>query len=57
MPATTLRPACRLLLPLLLLAAANAAGADIRYAVPPGDSPSIGPANAPVTLVEFIDYQ
>jgi len=42
---------------ILLLAAAPAAAADVRYAVPAGDSPSIGPANAPVTLVEFVDYQ
>jgi protein-disulfide isomerase len=49
----------RLALPLLvlLLAAAPAAAADVRYTVPAGDSPSIGPANAPVTLVEFVDYQ
>ncbi|MGZ8460882.1 MAG: hypothetical protein ACXWW2_10680 [Candidatus Deferrimicrobiaceae bacterium] len=42
---------------LTLLAAIPAWGADVRYAVPPGDSPSIGPANAPVTIVEFLDYQ
>ncbi|MBP2669276.1 MAG: hypothetical protein H6Q80_1478 [Deltaproteobacteria bacterium] len=42
---------------LLLLAAAPGAAADVRYSVPAGDSPSIGPANAPVTLVEFVDYQ
>lgn len=42
---------------LSLLAAAPAAGAEVRYAVPAGDSPSIGPANAPVTIVEFLDYQ
>ena len=49
----------RLALPLLvlLLAASQAAAADVRYTVPPGDSPSVGPANAPVTLVEFVDYQ
>lgn len=39
------------------LAAVPAGAADVRYAVPAGDSPSIGPANAPVTIVEFLDYQ
>jgi protein-disulfide isomerase len=42
---------------LTLLAAVPAWGAEVRYAVPAGDSPSIGPANAPVTIVEFLDYQ
>ena len=42
---------------LALLSAAPAQAADVRYAVPAGDSPSIGPANAPVTIVEFLDYQ
>jgi protein-disulfide isomerase len=28
-----------------------------RVDVPIGDSPSLGPANAPVTIVEFIDFQ
>lgn len=46
-----------LLVLLLLLSASPAAAADVRYTVPPGDSPSIGPANAPVTIVEFVDYQ
>ena len=53
--------ACRMALwiALTLLAAvpAGAGAADVRYAVPAGDSPSIGPANAPVTIVEFVDYQ
>jgi len=42
---------------LTLLAAVPAGAADVRYAVPAGDSPTIGPANAPVTIVEFLDYQ
>jgi len=42
---------------LALLAAVPAGAADVRYAVPAGDSPSIGPANAPVTIIEFLDYQ
>ena len=42
---------------LTLIAAVPAGAADIRYAVAAGDSPSIGPANAPVTIVEFLDYQ
>jgi len=42
---------------LALLAVAPAGAADVRYAVPAGDSPSIGPANAPVTIIEFLDYQ
>jgi protein-disulfide isomerase len=42
---------------LALLVAVPAGAADVRYDVPAGDSPSIGPANAPVTIVEFLDYQ
>jgi protein-disulfide isomerase len=42
---------------LALLAAVPAGAVDVRYDVPAGDSPSIGPANAPVTIVEFLDYQ
>ena len=42
---------------LALLAAVPAGAADVRYTVPAGDSPSIGPANAPVTIVEFVDYE
>ena len=45
------------LMVLLLFSAVPAGAADVRYAVPAGDSPSIGPANAPVTIVEFLDYQ
>ncbi len=28
-----------------------------RTDVPIGDSPSLGPATAPVTIIEFIDFQ
>ncbi len=28
-----------------------------RYTIPIEGSPSMGPQNAPVTIVEFIDYQ
>lgn len=42
---------------LTFLAAVPAGAADVRYSVPVGGSPTIGPANAPVTIVEFLDYQ
>ena len=28
-----------------------------RFSVPIGDSPATGPANAPVTIIEFLDFQ
>ncbi|MFH0780463.1 MAG: hypothetical protein V2B20_00695 [Pseudomonadota bacterium] len=30
---------------------------ETRTEVPIGDSPTMGPADAPVTLIEFIDFQ
>jgi hypothetical protein len=41
----------------ILLFVTLASAADKRIAVPLGDSPSMGPENAPVTIVEFIDFQ
>jgi len=41
----------------LLLSLTPAFSADKRVTVPIGDSPSMGPENAPVTIVEFIDFQ
>ncbi len=35
----------------------SSALAEERYSVPIGNSPSYGPENAPVTIIEFIDYQ
>jgi hypothetical protein len=37
--------------------AAAVAAQEKRYDVPIGDSPSLGPADAPVTIVEFLDFQ
>lgn len=31
--------------------------AEKRYQVPAEDSPAIGPADAPVTIFEFLDFQ
>ena len=40
---------------LLLFGMAHAE--EKRTDVPIGDSPSLGPADAPVTIIEFIDFQ
>jgi len=40
-----------------LFVSIEAIAAQKRYDVPIGDSPTRGPADAPVTIVEFIDYQ
>jgi hypothetical protein len=42
---------------LLLLFGTLAFSADKRVTVPIGDSPAMGPENAPVTIIEFIDFQ
>ena len=40
---------------MLLCSAAAAAGE--RFTVPIGDSPQIGPKDAPITIIEFLDFQ
>ena len=47
----------KLMVFLLLLVAAVSYAADKRIVVPIEDSPSQGPNNAPVTIIEFIDFQ
>ncbi len=46
-----------MILAVLLLAALPAFAADKRTNVPVGDSPSMGPEKAPVTIIEFVDFQ
>ena len=47
----------KLMVFLLLLVAAVSYAAEKRFVVPVEDSPSYGPNNAPVTIIEFIDFQ
>jgi len=42
---------------MIVMIGVHAVAADKRTNVPIGDSPSLGPANAPVTIIEFIDFQ
>ena len=44
-------------LALLAFVAGHALAEDVRYTVPIGDSPTTGPPDAPVTIVEFLDFQ
>lgn len=39
------------------LLAVSASAEEKRYPVPLGDSPTLGPLDAPVTVVEFLDFQ
>lgn len=42
---------------LLLFIASYSYADEKRYNVPIEDSPILGPADAPVTIIEFLDYQ
>ncbi len=42
---------------LLVQLACLASAQEKRFTVPLGSSPALGPADAPVTIVEFVDFQ
>jgi hypothetical protein len=42
---------------LFVLIAGTAFSADKRVSIPIDNAPSLGPETAPVTIVEFIDFQ
>jgi hypothetical protein len=41
----------------VILASSLGYGEEKRFSVPIGDSPTAGPADAPVTVIEFLDFQ
>ena len=42
---------------MVTLISVSAVADEKRFSVPIGDSPATGPANAPVTIIEFLDFQ
>jgi len=42
---------------IVALISVSAFADEKRFSVPIGDSPSTGPVNAPVTIIEFLDFQ
>lgn len=42
---------------LALLLCTMSQAEEKRFEVPIGDSPALGPVDAPVTIIEFIDFQ
>lgn len=53
---TVFRYALSLTLVVVFLTA-SAFGAEKRFVLPTEGSPSTGPADAPLTIIEFLDYQ
>jgi uncharacterized protein involved in high-affinity Fe2+ transport len=41
----------------VLLLAETVQAEEMKTEVPIGDSPTMGPTNAPITIIEFIDFQ
>ena len=41
----------------MVLTCSVAWGSNTRYEVSISDSPQLGPPNAPITMIEFIDFQ
>jgi len=46
-----------ILIMIVVFISVSAFADEKRFAVPVGDSPSTGPMNAPVTIIEFLDFQ
>jgi len=42
---------------LVLVFSSLAIAAEKRYDVPLGNSPQLGPGDAPLTIIEFLDFQ
>lgn len=42
---------------LLLISSAYSYAEEKRYIIPLDDSPVLGPSDAPVTIIEFLDFQ
>jgi hypothetical protein len=41
----------------VLITTLSGIASERRYDIPVADSPTKGPENAPITIIEFIDYQ
>jgi len=41
----------------ILLSSSMVCAEEKRYNVPLGNSPMLGPENAPITIIEFLDFQ